>query len=133
MFLPKINIIVYLYSTMIHEVKRMLVNGKYYFDEELFAKRLTQLRMAKGVSSREMSLAIGQSNSYINRIENGLSLPSMTGFFYICEYLGVTPAQFFSYDIEDPVASDRFRAAAEKLSPKQAEHLMLVIDDILKK
>lgn len=111
----------------------MYVNGEYYFDEELFAKRLSQLRIQKGVSSREMSLAIGQSNSYINRIENGKSMPSMTGFFYICEYLGVTPKQFFSYDIEDPIVSDRFKDAAEKLSPKQAEHLILVINDILQK
>lgn len=103
------------------------------YEDEKFAKRLTQLRLAKGVSAREMSLALGQSNSYINRIENGKSLPSMTVFFYICEYLGVTPQQFFSYDIEDPVVSDRFKEAAERLSPKQAEHMMLVINDILQK
>lgn len=111
----------------------MFENGEYVFEEERFAKRLTQLRMQKGVSAREMSLAIGQCNAYINRIENGKSLPSLTVFFYICEYLGVTPKQFFSYDIEDPIVSDRFKDAAEKLSPKQAEHLILVINDILQK
>lgn len=118
---------------MIQEVKYMFENGEYVFEEERFAKRLTQLRMQKGVSAREMSLAIGQSNSYINRIENGISLPSMSGFFYICEYLGITPKQFFDYNIEDPIVSDEFKAAAEKLSPKQAEHLMLLINDILQK
>ena len=63
--------------------------------DELFYKRLSELRIAKGVSSREMSLSIGQSEGYINNIENKNNLPSMTGFFYICEYLGVTPSEFF--------------------------------------
>ena len=66
--------------------------------EEQIAKRLALLRTAKGVSAREMSLDIGQNSSYINRIENGKSLPSIQGLFYICEYLGVSPAEFFSSD-----------------------------------
>lgn len=66
--------------------------------EDLIAKRLTYLRTAKGVSAREMSLDIGQNGSYINRIENGKSMPSMQGFLYICEYLGVTPSEFFASD-----------------------------------
>ena len=38
-----------------------------------------------------MSLSLGQANDYINNIENKKSLPAMQSFFYICEYLGVTP------------------------------------------
>lgn len=64
--------------------------------EEFFSRRLAQLRAQKGVSAREMSLAIGQNSSYINRIENQRAFPSMQGFFYICEYLGVTPGAFFA-------------------------------------
>ncbi|MFZ3131770.1 MAG: helix-turn-helix transcriptional regulator [Desulfosporosinus sp.] len=63
--------------------------------DDLFCRRLTQLRMAKGVSAREMSLSLGQGPGYINNIENRKSLPSMTVFFYICEYLGVSPKEFF--------------------------------------
>lgn len=51
--------------------------------EEFFSRRLAQLRAQKGVSAREMSLAIGQNSSYINRIENQRAFPSMQGFFYI--------------------------------------------------
>ena len=42
-----------------------------------------------------MSLSIGQSAGYINALENRNGFPSMQVFFYICEYLGVTPAEFF--------------------------------------
>ena len=51
--------------------------------EEEFAERLVALRMKKGVSARDMSLSIGQNAGYINNIENGKALPSMTSFFYI--------------------------------------------------
>ena len=43
-----------------------------------------------------MSLAIGQSPGYINGLENKNGFPSMQVFFYICEYLGVTPAEFLT-------------------------------------
>lgn len=42
-----------------------------------------------------MSLSLGQSESYINRIENKQMFPSMNVFFYICEYFGITPREFF--------------------------------------
>lgn len=63
--------------------------------EEFTQERIAQLRMQKGVSARDMSLSLGQNDSYINRIENKKGLPSLTGLFCICEYLGVTPTEFF--------------------------------------
>ena len=48
-------------------------------------ERIAQLRLQKGVSARDMSLSLGQSESYINKIENRRTLPSMAGFLYICE------------------------------------------------
>ena len=55
----------------------------------LFYKRLTQLRNKQGISARDMSLSLGQSESYINKIENGKALPSMSAFFYICDFLKI--------------------------------------------
>jgi len=63
--------------------------------EAFIAERIAQLRGQKGVSARDMSLSIGQSENYINMIENRRALPSVTVFFYICEYLGVSPQEFF--------------------------------------
>lgn len=70
--------------------------------ENLFYKRLTELRMEKGVSARDMSLSIGQNAGYINSLENRKGLPSLTVFFYICEYLGVSPSEFFDEQNEFP-------------------------------
>lgn len=63
-------------------------------NEETFASRLTSLREQKKVSAREMSLDLGQNGSYINRIENRKAFPSMQCFFYICDYLQISPAAF---------------------------------------
>lgn len=97
---------------------------------DFFYKRITDLRIQKGVSARDMSLSLGQSESYINKIENKRALPSLTGFIYICEYLGVTPQEFF--DIEDirPVQNKEISQAINKLTAIQAEHILQVIKDI---
>ena len=49
--------------------------------EEEFPIRLAKLRTKKGVSARDMSLSIGQNAEYINNIETGKALPSMSSFF----------------------------------------------------
>ena len=77
------------------------VGGVYMDYIETFYKRLTELRMQKGVSARDMSLSLGQSESYINKIENKRTLPSFSGFIYICEYFNITPAEFFDCGIAE--------------------------------
>ena len=91
-----------------------------------FGKRLAQLRMNKNVSARDMSLSIGQSAGYINNIENGINYPSMTMFFYICEYLDVSPKDFFDSDAADPVRLTELDAAAKMLSDEQLDHLIAI-------
>lgn len=96
--------------------------------EAFLRERLIQLRLQKGTSARDMSLSIGQSPGYINKIESGRNLPSMTGFLYICEYLGVTPQEFFDRNNRTP---GRLRAIVEKLptlSEKQFAAIEAVID-----
>ena len=98
--------------------------------EELFAQRLTQLRLEKNVSARDMNLSLGQSEAYINRIENKKMLPSMAVFFCICEYFDITPAEFFNFE-EKPSAE--VIASMKKLNdmePQKREHILAVIDDL---
>ena len=99
---------------------------------DIFCKRLTQLRIEKGVSSRDMSLSIGQNESYINKIENGYSEPSMSGFYYICEYLKITPAEFWDISEEHPVEIHELIESVKKLKNREAiEHLNALVKDIL--
>lgn len=100
---------------------------------ERFRERLSELRVQKGVSARDMSLSLGQSESYINKIENKRTLPSLTGFIYICEYFGITPQEFFDVDLKEPMRSNEILKAFENLTPTQAEHILEVVKDLTKK
>lgn len=98
--------------------------------EEQFCERLTQLRLEKGVSARDMSLTLGQSEAYINRIESKKMLPSMSVFFYICDYFGITPKEFFDFsekpDLEIIGAANKLRT----LSDEKRKHIIDVIYDL---
>lgn len=101
--------------------------------EDIFADRLTALRTKKGVSAREMSLAIGQNPSYINRIENKITFPSMQTFFYICEYLDVTPQDFFNVEISDPEKLRNVIIEISKLTQTQLDAILTVTKEFLRK
>ena len=49
-----------------------------------------------------MSLDLGHSKGYIQSISSGKSFPSVPELLYICEYLGVTPKEFFNEEAENP-------------------------------
>ena len=99
-------------------------------DAKWFSERIAQLRMQKGVSAREMSLSLGQGESYVNKIENRRAYPSMTLFFYICEYFGITPREFFDPGLTAPSQVKALEANFQRLSPTQAEHILRLIEDL---
>lgn len=94
-------------------------------DEKEFALRLAKLRQQHGVSARDMSLSMGQNHGYINSIELGKIMPSMTGFFYICEYLNITPVEFFDTDAENP---EQLAAIIQNLKKLNGQHLASIAD-----
>ena len=71
-------------------------------DQQFIRERISFLRMKKNVSEYRMSTDLGHSKSYIQSISSGRSMPSMNEFLYICEYLGVTPKEFFDDSSSDP-------------------------------
>ena len=100
------------------------------FIEENFHKRLAELRIQADVSARDMSLSIGQSESYISNIENGHNLPSMSAFFYICEYLKITPQDFFDLGIHAPAHLSEVTEKLKRLTPDQLALVSKLIDQM---
>lgn len=99
-------------------------------EKEDFIRRLTELRLQKGVSARDMSLSLGQSPGYINNIENGVNLPSMATFFFICDYFGVTPMEFFDTGSRNPTKVNELLEHAKKLNDLQLDALNLLLRDL---
>ena len=98
--------------------------------EDFVPERLAKLRALKGVSARDMSLSLGQANNYINNIENKKSLPAMQSFFYICEYLGVTPQEFFDEGNACAQTLQEFMTEAKKLDSKSMEYILGIMKEL---
>lgn len=102
-------------------------------DEKTFGLRLAKLRQCKNISAREMSLALGQNKNYINAIEAGRNLPSMSSFFCICDYIGISPKEFFDLGYKNPLPASSFENIFRKLTPVQAAHVYQIAIDIADK
>ena len=100
---------------------------------EEFAERLSTLRQEKGVSARDMSRSIGQNENYINNIENKKAFPSMTSFFYISEFLKITPAAFFEVQNPNPYRIQQIVSDLMKLNSDQLEHIAFIVKEIVNK
>lgn len=98
--------------------------------EDFFIERIISLRNKKDVSAREMSLAIGQNGSYINRIENKQTFPSMQAFFYICEYFQISPKEFFDEDNQNPIKINEITEKLKKLDDVQLDTIQAVINGL---
>lgn len=93
-------------------------------DEAYIRDRISQLRIKKGVSEYKMSLDLGHSKSYVQSISSGKALPSFSEFLYICEYLGVTPKDFFDSEVADPQLLYKLSSIARRLPPVDLEALV---------
>ena len=97
-----------------------------------FSLRLAKLRTQKGVSARDMSLSMGQNPGYINNIETGKSMPSLSGFFYICDDLDITARDFFDDGNEYPEQLRAVFQDMQKLSPEQLQNIHAIVKGLLR-
>ena len=100
--------------------------------EKSLGKRVAQLRAAKGVSARDMSLSIGQGAAYIHNIENRKTMPSIRSLLYICEYFNIPPKDFFDMDSADPEMLNELIADLKALSPEQISNIARIVKDLKK-
>lgn len=99
--------------------------------EEDFSLRLARLRTEKGVSARDMSLSIGQNPAYINNIETGKAMPSMSAFFFICDYLGITPKEFFDTEAEQPEELRKLIKNLKRLDKRQFKNIAEIVEGLV--
>ena len=99
-------------------------------DEEFFRNRLRSLRNKKSVSAREMSLALGQNESYINKIETGKTSTTIASFLNICEYLSVSPADFFNDASQNSASTKELVYYFQRLSSKHSLYMLEFLKDL---
>lgn len=101
--------------------------------EEFTQERIAQLRTQKGDSARDMSLSLGQNDTYINKIENKKALPSLPGLFFICEYLGITPQEFFDEGNAYPERIKSLVTDLKQLDDSALTHISGIVKEIIGK
>lgn len=102
-------------------------------DEKFVRKRITQLRLRKGVSEYRMSYDLGHSRGYVHNISSGKALPPMKEFFAICDYFGLTPQQFFDEGTQNPELIQKAVAGMKQLDETDLLMLLGLINRLLEK
>ena len=102
-------------------------------NENFIRQRITELRLKKGVSEYKMSIDMGHSKGYIQSITSGRALPSLSEFIYMCDYLGVTPKDFFDDKIQEPILLQKIIAGIKNMNEKDLNTLLMLIDRLNEK
>jgi len=93
--------------------------------EQFVRDRITQLRLKKGISEYKMSYDLGHSRGYVYNISSGKALPPLSEFFAICDYFGITPAEFFCEEKSNPVL---IQEAVNGLSKLSEDDILFVLN-----
>nr|WP_314723733.1 helix-turn-helix transcriptional regulator [Enterocloster bolteae] len=94
-------------------------------DETFIGKRITELRLKKGVSEYQMSYDLGHNKNYIRAITSGRSLPSVRGLFKIFEYFDMKPAEFFDSEYPQMIST-----AVDYMEQLDNEDMLLLLNII---
>lgn len=96
-------------------------------NEQFIRNRITELRLKKDISEYQMSLDLGKNKSYIQGISSGRSMPSMKQFFEICDYLEITPLEFFNTDKNEQPLLREAAALMKDLNKEDLEALFPIL------
>ena len=80
-----------------------------------------------------MSLDLGHSKSYIQSISSGKALPSFSEFLFICDYLGVTPKEFFDANTKEPQLVCKLTELAKNLTTDDLAALITMAERLADK
>ena len=94
--------------------------------EDFVRNRITQLRLQKGVSEYQMSYDI-------YNISSGKSLPPLSELFAICDYFGITPAEFFDDSVSNPELIQKAVEGMKQLDDGDQLMILNHINRLLKK
>ena len=90
-------------------------------------ERLSLIRTRKNLSSRELSLMLGNSDTYFYKVEDGSIVLSVPKLLEILETLEVSTEEFFSDDFENYSKNTDILKMTKSLSKDQLNAFMLLL------
>ena len=99
-------------------------------DMEFIRRRITELRLKRGISEYQLSYDLGHSKNYIHNIVTGYSQPSVKELLALIEELGVKPKYFFDEGAEfrDPQLAHAIIEGIQDMDSKDLESILMMIE-----
>ena len=95
--------------------------------------KIKSLRLRKGLTQDNLAEMVSCNTSHISNIETGKSMPSLAGIFYICDFLDITPAEFFDDGSEDPARLKDLIGYLKQLDCEQLKNVTAIVKSLAKK
>lgn len=93
------------------------------------AKRIIELRKAKGYSTNKLAGIAGLSQGFVRQIELGEKQPTIDSLSKICHGLGISLRDFFSDETSEvSLDMEPLIHAAKMLTPEQRRVLQLFLE-----
>lgn len=104
-------------------------------DMDYIRKRITELRIMRGLSEYQLSYDSGHSKNYIHNIVTGHSQPSVKELLYLIDLLGVTPHDFFDeqHEFRNPILSKEIMDGIKNMDDEDLEAVLSIVKQLNKK
>lgn len=96
-------------------------------DTEFVRDRITKLRIQRNLSEREMSLSLGKAHNYIQSVSSGKIKPTIESLLDICDYLEISPSDFFNSDNDKPILTSSIIKESIRISSNDLETFLNII------
>ena len=100
-------------------------------EKNFIGERITSLRLNEGISEYKLSKNIGKCNNYINKVASGSITPTLDSMLAICEYFGITLAQFFQDESTSvSLTAEKIIAIVPHISEDKLQSLLTIVNSL---
>ncbi|MCI9180494.1 MAG: helix-turn-helix transcriptional regulator [Lachnospiraceae bacterium] len=100
-------------------------------EKNFIGERITSLRLNEGISEYKLSKNIGKCNNYINKVASGSITPTLDSLLAICEYFGITLAQFFQDESTSvSLTAEKIIAIVPHISEDKLQSLLTIVNSL---
>ena len=99
---------------------------------DLFAKRLKELRLKSGLTQIQFAEKIDVSVTQLSNYENGKRMPSLDTFIKMCLVLNKPAECFLNIEKENTYLSDEQLHRLEQLDESELEKILNIIESMQK-
>ena len=96
-------------------------------DYKQIVERLSLIRTSKNLSSRELGMMLGNSETYFYKVENNSIILSIPKFLDILEMLQITTDEFFYDDFSNYKRDKEILEMTKSLTKEELDALILLL------